>query len=275
MLRIKEPAQRLLKQFGVYHRLQASLLYRAYWTIADESILRDSAREVLFYRQLLEGFKKGDSIFDIGANNGYKTDIFLRLGARVVAVDPDEANGEILRNKFLRYRLSPKEVSIVTEAVSDRIATQTMRIDEPGSAKNSFSKKWVDSLRVDGNRFGNKLSFSHSKDVTTTTIERLCQGYGRPFFIKIDVEGHELSVLRGLKQPVPYLSFEVNLPEFRAEGLQCVDLLRSVAAHGRFNLASDCRDGLLLPEWLGRDDFCQVLERSEYGSVEVFWRTVG
>ena len=44
-------------------------------------------------------------IFDVGANVGDKTDVFLRLGARVVSIEPDEANQEVLRGKFLRYRV--------------------------------------------------------------------------------------------------------------------------------------------------------------------------
>jgi FkbM family methyltransferase len=274
VLRIKAPLQQLLKRLGIYHRLQASVVYRMYWSVANRSIILDTTREVDFYRHLLRGFRSGDCIFDIGANNGYKTDIFLRLGARVVAVDPDEVNGDILKNKFLKYRFAPKAVIVVNHAVSDNVATRTMWIDEPGSAKNSFSQKWVDSLRGDDKRFGHTLSFANSKDVTTTTIEYLRESYGAPFFIKIDVEGHELSVLQGLKRPVPYLSFEVNLPEFRPEGLQCVDLLGNLAKHGRFNFATDCREGLALPEWLGPKEFSQILEQSAHGSLEVFWKTV-
>ena len=44
-----------------------------------------------FYRKLLAGLQRDGLIFDIGANMGAKTDIFLRLGARVVSVEPDDA----------------------------------------------------------------------------------------------------------------------------------------------------------------------------------------
>jgi len=92
--------------------------------------------------------------------------------------------------------------------------------------------------------------------------------------VKIDVEGHELSALRGLNRPVPYLSFEVNLPEFRPEGLQCLQVLAELAHTGRFNYASDCARGLRLTEWLPADEFCAVLERCSEPSIEVFWSTV-
>ncbi len=66
------------------------------------------SREFAFYRGLLNGFRKGDLIFDVGANVGTKTEAFLRLSARVVSVDPDDANQEVLRASFLRYPIGPQ-----------------------------------------------------------------------------------------------------------------------------------------------------------------------
>jgi hypothetical protein len=94
-----------------------------------------------------------------------------------------------------------------------------------------------------------------------------------PFFVKIDVEGHELSVLRGMKRVVPYLSFEVNLPEFRVEGLESVRLLGNLAGDGRFNYTNDCRRGLLLKNWIAADEFTTVLASCAERSIEVFWKT--
>ena len=71
----------------------------------------------------------------------------------------------------------------------------------------------------------------------------------------------------------PYLSFEINLPEFRPEGLQCIQVLAELAKGGRFNYASDCTWGLSLKEWLPADDFSSVLERCSERSIEVFWKT--
>jgi FkbM family methyltransferase len=248
-------------------------LYYLYWSVADPSLIHDANKERDFYRNLLSGFRVGDLIFDIGANHGSKTDVFLRLGASVVAVEPDEVNKKILEEKFLRYRLRPKPVVIVNKAVSDKNAVETMWIDEPGSAKNTFSQKWVEVLRSDDERFGHKLAFAQRKEIETTTLEQLIGMHGFPFFVKIDVEGHELSVLRGLRRPVPNLSFEVNLPEFRPEGLQCVAFLGNLATDGKFNYAADCRQGLVLREWLGPREFPEILSQCADKSIEVFWRT--
>ena len=221
----------------------------------------------------MQGFRKGNLIFDIGANEGYKTDIFLRLGARVVAVDPDKENQESLRQRFVKYRLKPKSINIEDKAVSDAIATKTMWIDVPGSAKNTLSPKWVETLRTDQKRFGQCFDFASKKQVETVTLEKLIAVHGIPFFIKIDVEGHEPSVLRGLNRPVRYLSFEVNLPEFRLESLQCVNILSEIASDGQFNYAVDCDRGLMLENWMRCREFARVMEECEAPSIEVFWRT--
>jgi FkbM family methyltransferase len=263
----------LLARAGLYERLKASLLYDAYWMVVDSRIITGRTREVDFYRKTLDGFQPGQVIFDIGANQGYKVDIFLRLGAKVIAVDPDEANQAKLRQKFHSLRLSSKPVQVVGKAVSDSHTMATMYVDAPGSAKNTLNQKWVDTLRTDDARFGHTLGFESTRTVETTTVEELIDAYGMPFFIKIDVEGHEPAVLRGLKRPVPYISLEVNLPEFLAEGLECVDLLHGLAANGQFNYATDLKAGLVLPTWQTYQEFRRTFEQVRDESIEVFWRT--
>jgi FkbM family methyltransferase len=270
---IKLCAQTVLKRVGLYDRSKSSCLYGLYWRMADPQIIKDRSSEIDFYRRTLEGFERGNLVFDIGANQGYKTDIFLRIGARVVAVDPDTVNQESLRAKFLRYRFMPKPVTLVGKAVSERCTVATMWVDAPGSAKNTLSNKWVETLKQDDTRFGHHLEFAGEMEVETTTLDELMVAHGVPFFIKIDVEGHERSVLQGLKRPVPYLSFEVNLPEFRSEGLQCVELLAQVCAQGEFNYATDCQSGLALKPWLPHREFAHVFNELADASLEVFWRT--
>ena len=117
------------------------------------------------------------------------------------------------------------------------------------------------------------LEFNQTRLVETTTIDELIAQQGVPCFVKIDVEGHELSALRGLHRPVPCLSFEVNLPEFRSEGLECIRVLAELAPTGRFNFTSDCAHGLILKEWVSAEDFSVVLGGCCEPSIEVFWKT--
>jgi len=271
----KKYVQSLLARMGLYERLRGSRLYDLYWRVADAKVLSERDSEVDFYGRLLNGLRSGDVIFDIGANHGAKTDVFLRLGARVVAVEPDESNQAILRQRFHEYRLVRKAVTIVKKAVSDRSAVETMWIDAPGSAKNTLSRKWVDTLRDDASRFGQQLEFAREKTVETTTLDQLIAEYGAPYFVKIDVEGFEPQVIRGLKRAVPFVSFEVNLPEFRPEGLECVEQLGRVAPEGVFNYAVTCQEGLALTSWVDAKAFAGLLKTCDASSVEVFWKTMG
>jgi FkbM family methyltransferase len=273
---LKQFVQTILRWAGIHQRLKVSYAYDLYWRIADKRIIDDRAKELDFYRNVLHGFRQKDLIFDVGANVGAKTDVFLRLGARVLAIEPDERNQEILREKFRKFRLARKPVVIIGKAVSDRATTEAMWIDGPGSAVNTFSRKWVDTLKGDKKRFESthsSLDFARSKIVETTTLEQLISAHGLPFFVKVDVEGYEIKVLQGLKSSVPYLSFEVNLPEFRSEGLECVKLLGNLAPNGQFNYATDCQRGLLLEKWLDEGEFLRVLETCAENAIEVFWNT--
>ena len=265
----------MLKHSSIYARLKNSYVQDLYWSISNKRFLENRRKQIKFYRELLRGFQIGDLIFDIGANVGEKTDVFIRLGARVIAVEPDERNQEILYGKFIRYRVSPKPVSILGKAVSERVSFETMWVDGPGSALNTLSKKWVDTLKADGKRFDHKfdkLEFDQQKRVETTTLESLTSDYGFPFFVKIDVEGHELSVLKGLQRPVPYLSFEINLPEFRQEGCECLSVLTKLAPDGEFNFASDVSSGLVLEHWADSRKVADIVTNCKERCIEVFWR---
>jgi FkbM family methyltransferase len=275
MQAFKRYLQSMLKRAGVYYRVKNSYVYDLYWRIADKRLIGARSKELEFYRSLLNGFRQGDLIFDVGANVGDKTDLFLRLGTRVVSIEPDEANQEVLRDRFLRYRLAPKRVVIVGKAVSDRSAIETMWIDGPGSAVNTLSQKWAETLKSNKDNFEHGhfgLEFARSKAVETTTLEELIITHGLPLFVKIDVEGYEASVIRGLKRPVPFLSFEINLPEFRQEGLDCVRLLDGLAADGKFNYAADLQAGMQ-GNWVGAREFSSVIEQCSERTIEVFWRT--
>jgi FkbM family methyltransferase len=263
---------KMLRGTGVFHRLQASGLREVYWRMTGSATADRKRREVDFYRSLLQGFKPGDLIFDVGANMGWKTELFLELGAKVVAVDPDTSNQQILRKKFLWCRLQNKPVEIVKNAVSDKSSVETMWINEAGTALNTLSPKWKDALTTDDSHFGGTSTYTQKMTVQTTTLDELIRQFGSPFFIKIDVEGYELQALKGLQRPVPYISFEVNLPEFRSEGVECVELLERLDASGKFNFSTEDAPAFVLTNWVGKSDFLRVFAECDAKSVEVFWR---
>jgi len=272
----KQTFMSILRRSGIYHRLRTSVIYDLYLSLTNTKPLKDRKREVEFYRTLLNGFKPGDLIFDVGANIGDKTDSFLRLGARVVAVDPDDRSQAILRQRFLRYRMNPKPVTIVGKAVGSKVDTEIMLVSAPGSVFNTLSKKEASLLSEASHRPAQRsdcIEYIGEITVGTTTLDGLIEEFGLPFFIKIDVVGFELEVLRGLHCALPCLSFEIGLPESRQELLQCVSILGGLSSSGRFNYTRDRRDGLTLDRWMDIQAFLQVLRDCRDGPIEIFWKS--
>src|SRR5687767_2493667 len=129
VLRNESRIKRTLRKVGLYERIRASFIADLYWTVSRSEVIANRRRELQFYRKLLSGFAANDLIFDIGANDGTKADVFLRLGARVVAVDPDASNVEIMKRRFMVARLNRLPLTIVQAAVSDVAGRSTMWVD--------------------------------------------------------------------------------------------------------------------------------------------------
>jgi FkbM family methyltransferase len=168
---LKRQTQAILRRAGLYYRLKTSHIDDLYRWLADRNSLRDRDAQINFYRHLLPDLRRGDIVFDVGANEGLKTDLFLRMGARVIAIEPDETNQSILRERFFKLRAAPKRVVVVRKAVSDNDGIESMWIDGPGSAVNTLSQKWADALR--GNKARHAcghcgLEFAKYRTVETT-----------------------------------------------------------------------------------------------------------
>ena len=256
----------VLRRLGLYDALRRSPAYGLYMRIFHPKLASQPRRELRFYRQALSTLRPGDLIFDVGANDGFKAAIFLQLGARVVCVEPDRASVSLLRRRF-----SNKPVTIVPKAASDVARTVQFYVASPGSALNTLSDKWIQALEDSPtSRFGPDIRFEQSYDVQTVTLEQLIADHGRPSFLKIDVEGHELEVLRGLRQAIPLISFELNLPEFRAEGLECVDILEHISPGAEFNHVIE--DRFESPFWRSASEFRRWLKETDIRYLEVYAR---
>jgi len=173
--------------------------------------------------------KPADLVFDLGAHVGDRVAAFRRLGARVVALEPQPGPAAVIR----RVTWDDPSVVLVESAVSDRAGEVTMRVNSANPTVSTASPAFVAAAA--GARGWADQVWDASITVEATTLDALIADYGRPAFVKIDVEGHEAAVLKGLTQALPALSFEFTTIQ-KDVALACLDRLASLGPY-RYNLA--------------------------------------
>lgn len=242
--------------------LKRSVFYRWYLQWKAPDYLFQVAQETTFYRLLLKGLKN-PLIFDVGANRGEKTQIFLKLGASVTCIDPEPSCIRLLTRRFASYG---QRVNVVCAALSAEEGNATMFIHQSESGYNTLDANWASKVAHFSGRRPDTIK------VATRTLDGLLRQFGRPDYIKIDVEGYEAEVLSGLHQPIPLITFEVNLPDFQQQGLACIRRLAAIDPAARFNYFASCAQGEVLPEPLPAEAFIKHFARLSDPSVEVVCR---
>lgn len=242
---------RILNQLGLFNK--ARTFY--YWYKDKNPKIKE------FYSHFIS---KDDLCFDIGANIGRKIDIFLKLTSKIVAVEPQE---ECFKYLHKRYR-KKKDVVIIQKALSFKQGYEDMHICEANSL-SSLSKEWV-------NEFGQTSRYRDFKwvnkiKVETTTLDQLIQEYGVPKYCKIDTEGFEFDVLKGLTQPLPYLSFEI-FPENK-NIVNCISYLSEISPLS-FNFLHEGKNKFKFGQWLTAIEMIDFVKKSrETLFGEIFCRS--
>jgi FkbM family methyltransferase len=190
--------------------------------------------------------RPGDLVFDVGAHVGDRVAAFRRLGARVVAVEPQPALIKTLRLLYGRDRA----VAIEPVAVGRDIGTVELRVNVDNPTVSTASPAFV--AAADGAPGWEGQAWSASVRVPLTTLDALCARHGSPAFIKIDVEGFEAEALAGLSRPSPALSFEFTTIQ-REVAAACVE--RCVAlGYRRYNATLGESQALVHSDWRSAEE---------------------
>jgi FkbM family methyltransferase len=126
-------------------------------------------------------------VLDIGANSGTYSENILKYAphATIYAFEPSSIARQLLENRFFGI----KAVKIEPYALGSRVSKEMLYSDIAGSGLASLTKRKL-------KHFG--IEFSHSEPVDVVTLDSWAQASNiSPNLIKIDVEGHELDVLKG------------------------------------------------------------------------------
>jgi FkbM family methyltransferase len=230
-----------VKRFAKDAAIATGLFRPAEWlyrTLVRPELAVKFKNDLAFYSRFIE---PGDLCFDVGAHIGTKTEVFLEIGASVVAFEPQvDCYGELVARckVFPRFRA-------VRSAMGQTPGRATMYINRRRAA-SSLRADWEEGV-------------VSAVIVPVTTLDEAIAKYGVPRYCKIDVEGHSLQVLRGLSRPIRLISFEHHQAEFE-DAVACLDYLETL---GPFvvNIAPVETPALASPEWLKKDEFVTFYRR--------------
>lgn len=196
-------------------------------------------------KKFLEQFiKPGDLVFDVGANYGEKTAWYVVCGARVVCFEPQQECINVLKNKYANSPI----VAIEHMGLASQEGILEFHRCSAGNSISTFSQEWIEN-----SRFAGKHVWDDKFLVPVSTLDIMIKKYGKPQFCKIDVEGFEYEVIKGLSQPIPSLSFESHV-EMLHQTKCCLDHLSSLGKV-RFNFAVAVSEEWLFSEWYPADVF--------------------
>jgi len=146
-------------------------------------------------------------VFDVGANCGDYLQLALtELANRQTVIHAFEPSSAAFAE--LEKRFGGKSGIVLNNlALGDKPGQQTLYYDKPGSELSSLHSRKLDHHGID---------FSGSELVQVDTLDEYCHtcGVERIDLLKLDVEGHELSVLKGAAQMFKRLAIGMVSFEF-------------------------------------------------------------
>lgn len=242
-------------------------LQRVYGIARSAAIYRAQPWKRRRARALYGQFVKPNELcFDIGAHLGDRVGYFRKLGARVVAVEPQPALMVVLRRLYGRE----PGVALIEAALGAAPGTATLYVDPLNPSVATLSERWA--AVVGRSTTFRRVQWRDRIVVPVTTLDDLIARHGLPAFCKIDVEGLEAEVLRGLSRPLAALSFE-----YVAAAIEVADAaVACLAALGdyEFNRSPGESLALIHQRWRPAAEMAAELQalRAEGGSGDVYAR---
>jgi len=244
------PVPRRLKD-GLYRVGLFKPMRSVYRALFNRSEFRSEQKMRSFYS---EWIAKGDVVFDVGANIGQYTEIFSSLGAQVIAIEPNPKLCEGLR--FLSYG---GDVTVLPCAAGEAPGRAVLHVYDRHEL-SSLTDLWLkDAPTVARTKCIGDI------EVEVTTLDSTAHEYGVPSLVKIDVEGFDDAVIRGMSFKPRIVSFELNLA-FPQVAERCLEAPLFSSGY-EFNFVRGPQMDLACSSWLDRNSMKRSLTGLLSGDV--------
>jgi len=168
--------------------------YKMYLDLSDKGIARElfvyKKRELYGTDLFLKGnlVKECDIVLDIGANIGYFALMESKIigpSGKVYAVEPSPVNYQRLNENIKLNKFN--NIETFNLALGDRIGTAEMFISNKSNWSRLIKRDLPDKV-------------NQIVDVEIQTVDHFLKDKPKPTFIRMDVEGYEINIIRGMTQ---------------------------------------------------------------------------
>jgi|DEB0MinimDraft_12_1074336.scaffolds.fasta_scaffold29549_2 FkbM family methyltransferase len=202
--------------------------------------IRENRRQKQFYNSLIN---TSDLCFDIGANLGFKSKIFLSLGAKVIAIEPQSSCiKELKKIKNNNFKCFQFAVGSKNEEKELQLANHV--------EVATFSQSFIDYFETED------LKWTKTETVKVKTLDSLIEDHGTPDFCKIDIEGYELEVLSALTKSIPLIEFEFT-GGFITETIEILNLFKNDSYKFNYNLNE--KPKFEISEWISSQKMIDII----------------
>jgi len=183
--------------------------YPKFWTMPYDIICREILLNGYYEKELLIGMaaivkNKSGTVLDIGANIGNHSVFFSKTFKQVISFEPVPRNCWIFKANLHLNEID--NVTLVEKALSDKNQLQFLSHDDPCNTNNGLSQL--------SQGIGSRVEVVRGDDVLRT------MDYAAPIaLIKVDVEGLEHEVIKGLEETIGEYRPTICWEGFTSEGV--------------------------------------------------------
>lgn len=208
-------------------------------------------------------------VFDLGMNNGDDTEYYLAKDYDVVAVEANPYLCEVASKRF-SDAISNGRLTILNVAIAESIKDCTFYVNTENHHWSSLDINWAARNNTSVTPYS----------VKGTTLPHIIESYGCPYFLKIDIEGGDMTVLHQLLDSnlTPHflsiedcrfgfeyieLLYRIGYRRFKLSNQALVPQMEDLSICHRFPLGSSGMFGDELPgEWLAYESFLDFYEQT-------------